>query len=147
MFGQWTSIVRYVNQIWMNSQFELALITLLTNIGSLDYEAAGQNLVRATLADPISQAITFGAIRTGVTLSAAQITELNQQAGLAVDSYVTTQGYYLQILDPGAEVRQAGGSPIINFWYTGRRRRSETQHGFHKYHLRGAWIHEHHKRK
>lgn len=118
IFGQWTSIVRYVNQIWLNSQFELELITLLLNIGSLSYDAAGYNNVRATLAGPIANAITFGAIRTGVVLSDAQITELNQQAGLAVDSLVTTQGYYLQILDPGATVRQAGGTPIINFWYT-----------------------------
>lgn len=118
MFGQWTSIVRYVNQIWMNSQFELALITLLLNIGSLDYEADGQSLIRASLAGPIEQALTFGAIRTGVALSDAQITELNTQAGLAVDSLVTTQGYYLQILAPTAQVRQAGGTPDINFWYT-----------------------------
>lgn len=118
MFGQWTSIVRYINQIWMNSQFELSLITLLQNIGSLGYDPAGQNNIRATLADPIAQAINFGAIRVGVKLSDAQVAQVNQQAGLEVASFIQTQGSYLQILDPGPEVRQAGGTPIVNFWYT-----------------------------
>lgn len=118
MFGQFVSIVRFINQIWMNSQFELSLITLLLNIGSLGYDPAGFNNVRATLADPIAQAINFGAIRTGVVLSASQVNQINQQAGVQAASFVQTQGYYLQILDPGPEARQVGGTPIINFWYT-----------------------------
>lgn len=118
MFGQWTSIVRYINQIYMNSQFQLALLTLMTEIGSLSYNPPGYGLVRSALLDPITAAITFGAIRTGVTLSAAQIAEVNQAAGVNAASVIQTQGYYLQILDPGAQARDNGQTPIINFWYT-----------------------------
>ena len=31
---------------------------------------------------------------------------------------IEQQGYYLQILDPGAQVRGNRGTPVINFWYT-----------------------------
>jgi len=76
-------------------------------------------LLRTALLDgPIAAALNFGAIRTGVVLSATQIAYVNQQAGQAVDQIISQQGYYLQILDPGAEARQARTSPIVNLWYT-----------------------------
>ena len=31
---------------------------------------------------------------------------------------IEQQDYYLQILDPGAQVRGLRGTPVINFWYT-----------------------------
>lgn len=116
--GPFLSAVRYVNQIWLNSQFQLALLTLATNVGSLSYNPAGYGMVRGALMDPINAALAFGAIRTGVQLSQAQIQEVNQQAGLPVAPQIQTQGFYLQILDPGAEARALGQTPIINFWYT-----------------------------
>lgn len=118
MFGPFASIVRYVNQIYLNSQFQLALLTLLTTIGSVSYNPPGYGLIRSALLDPINAAITFGAIRTNVALSQAQISELNQAAGVNAASVVQTQGYYLQILDPGAPARALGQTPIVNFWYT-----------------------------
>lgn len=117
MPGKWGSIVRYVNQIWLNSQFELALISLLTSVGSISYTQAGYGLVRAALLDPIKAAGSFGAFRAGVTLSSAQVVEVNQAAGVDAASIIQTQGYYLQVLDPGSQARQSGATPIVNFWY------------------------------
>ena len=118
MFGPFVSIVRYVNQVYMNSQFQLALLTLLTQIGSDSYTPSGYGLIRNALLTPIDAALNFGTIRTNVTLSASQIAQVNQAAGVAAAPQIATQGYYLQILDPGASARQAGQSPIVNFWYT-----------------------------
>lgn len=119
MFGPFVSIVRFINQIYMNSQFQLTLLTLLTSIGSVSYNPAGYGLIRAALTGgPIAAAITFGTIRNNVTLSALQIAEVNQAAGVDAATQIKNQGYYLQILDPGAQARQAGQSPIVNFWYT-----------------------------
>jgi hypothetical protein len=67
---------------------------------------------------PINDALKFGSIRGGVSLSLSQKVALNQAAGLEISSTIENQGYYLQILDPGSQVRAARGSPIINFWYT-----------------------------
>lgn len=118
MFGVWKWINSYIQQIFLNSQFQLALMNLITQIGSLPYTPAGYGLIRASLLDPINQAIAFGTIRTGVTLSAAQIANVNQQAGVNIANQLSTQGYYLQILDPGAQARGNRQTPIINFWYT-----------------------------
>jgi hypothetical protein len=118
MFGAFNSIVRFVNQIYMNSQFQLALLLLATQIGSIGYEPEDYGLIRNTLATPIAAALNFGAIRTNVTLSSAQIAEVNAAAGVNAASVIQTDGYYLQVLDPGSQARAAGQTPIINFWYT-----------------------------
>lgn len=107
----------YFNQIWLSNQFQLAMMECLTQLKSIPYNAAGYALIRAFLQDPINQAGNFGVFRSGVTLSAAQAAEVNSAAGLAIDGIITSQGYYLQVLDASPQVRQARGSPPISFWY------------------------------
>lgn len=117
--GPFLSAVRYINQIYLNSQFQLALLTYaISNGGGGPYNPSGYGNVRAALLDPIQAALSYGAIRTNVTLSQEQQQEVNQEAGVNAASVIQTQGFYLQILDPGPEVRAQGGTPIINFWYT-----------------------------
>lgn len=121
------SIVRFINQIYLNSQMQLTLLTLLTATG-VGYEPEDFGLIRVSLVGspgsgtfgtgPIADALAFGSIKTNVSLSAAQVSELNLAAGVNAASVVQTAGFYLQILDPGAPARQAGQSPIINLWYT-----------------------------
>lgn len=116
--GVWKWADTYINQIWLNSNFQLALMELLANTKSVPYVTQGYHLIRAALLDPIHDAKTFGAIQSGVELSNAQIAEVNQAAGLAIDGALFQAGWYLQILDPGAIVRGGRGSPVITFWYT-----------------------------
>jgi hypothetical protein len=119
MPGEFPWIDSLVGSIWMEDQFQLTLMQLLTSVGSVAYNASGYGLIRAALVSgPIAAALNFGAIRIGVSLSSVQIDQINQQAGQVVDQIISTQGYYLQILDPGATARQDRTSPIINFWYT-----------------------------
>lgn len=116
--GVWSWIDPYINQIWLNSNFQLALVELLANVKSVPYASQGYNLIRAACLDPINQAVTFGAIQIGVELSASQIAQVNRAAGVKVDGTLFQQGWYLQILDPGAIVRGGRGSPVCNFFYT-----------------------------
>lgn len=115
--GQYEWIDSYVNQIWLNNQFQLAMMTGLTQVNSIPYNVEGYTLIEAFLTDPITQALNFGAIRAGVTLSAAQAAEVNAAAGLAIDAVLSTRGWYLQVVDATAQVRGARQSPPINFWY------------------------------
>ena len=115
--GKWLWLDTFVNQVYMNSQFQLAMMTLITNTTSIPYNEAGYSLVRAAMQDPIGAALNFGAIRTGVVLSAQQKAIINQSAGRDVANSIYSDGYYLQILDPGAQVRGNRGTPVINFWY------------------------------
>lgn len=118
MPGKWKWLDTFIDQVYLNSQIKTALLTLLTNSGAVPYNDPGFSSVRAAMIDPISAALNFGTIRTGVVLSASQIAQVNAAAGKDVGSIIQQQGYYLQVLDPGAVVRGSRGSPVINFWYT-----------------------------
>ncbi len=115
--GPFNWIDSYINQIWLNNQFQLAQMELLINIPHIPYNAAGQELVRAAMKDPINQAGNFGAYEVGVVLSAAQIAEVNTAAGFAIDTTLTNLGWYLLIGIPTSQVRQARGTFPMTFWY------------------------------
>lgn len=117
MSGKWKWLDSFVNQVYMNNQFQLADMTLLTSVGSIPYNAEGYGLLRTSKLDVITAMLNFGAIRKGVSLSLQQKAVVNQAAGLDISSILEQQGWYLQILDPGAQVRGNRGTPIQNFWY------------------------------
>lgn len=108
----------YTDQIWLNSNFQLALMTLLVNTPSIPYNTIGYGLIRAALLDPITAAINFGAIRIGITLSALQAAEVNNAAGVQISDVLFNTGWYLQVLDPGAQARAQRTTPRMTFWYT-----------------------------
>lgn len=107
----------YVNQIWLNQSFQLALMVLLGTMKSIPYNQPGYGAIKAACLDPILAAVNFGAIRAGVTLSNAQAVEVNTAAGVAIDTTLNTRGWYLQVIDPAPIVRGARGTPVCNFWY------------------------------
>jgi hypothetical protein len=109
----------YINQIFLNSQFQLAIMTLLASVPAVPYVTRGYNLIRSALLGPIKQGLNFGSIVAGVSLSAAQSAILNNATGdPSATATIQNTGWYLQILDPGAIVRGGRGSPTINFYYT-----------------------------
>lgn len=116
--GKWKYSDPYVDQIYMNSQFQLALLSLLKSANSVPYNQLGYSLIRAAMMDPINQAINFGAIRSGINMSSQQRALINMAAGVDIDRTIEQEGWYLQIKDPGAQVRGNRGTPVINFWYT-----------------------------
>jgi len=116
--GKWKWIDAYINQIYLNSQFQLALMTLLSSIKSLPYNTLGYGLVSAACQDPINQGLNFGSIRSGIPLSAQQAASVNMAAGVPIDQALTNYGYYLQVLPATAQVRGLRQSPPCTFWYT-----------------------------
>lgn len=118
MPGKWMWIDTFADQVYLNSQFQLALMELLTTVTSVPYNEEGYSLIRAAMMDPINEFINFGGIRVGIELSEQQKAIVNSAAGKVIDPILNHQGYYLQILDPGAQVRTNRGTPVINFWYT-----------------------------
>lgn len=115
--GDFDWLDSYVNQIWLNSALQQAMMVLLTNVPSIPYNTAGYTLIEQSCMDPINAALNFGAIRAGVTLSALQAAEVNNQAGVDISSTLQTRGWYLQIKDATAIVRGARQSPPMTLWY------------------------------
>ena len=116
--GPFAWIDSYINQIWLNAAFQQALMSFLTQVFSIPYNQAGYDRISAAARDPIDRALNFGAIQTGITLSAAQKALLRAQAGVDIAPVLFAQGWYFQVRDPGAQVRGNRGSPVVNFWYT-----------------------------
>lgn len=107
----------YVNEVFLNSQLQLALMGLLANSNSVPYNPAGNTLISQACMDAINQGLLNGSIVPGVTLSASQIAAVNGAAGVKIDDVLSTRGWYLQVGTASAQVRAARGTPPINFWY------------------------------
>jgi Protein of unknown function (DUF3383) len=128
--GPFEWIDSYVNQIWLNNQCQLALLTLLTQIGSIPYNPYGYGLIRTALTggagttpiplppqSPVAAALNFGAIRQNVPLSSTEITAVNNLAGFSIDTVLATTGWYLLIQPATAQIRAARQSPTIILLY------------------------------
>lgn len=118
--GTWKWADAYVNQIKLNSDLQLALMTLMTQAKSIPYVTRGYDRLRAALLGPINAALNFGSIVAGVTLSAAQRAQVNTAAGNnpTVAGVLQSRGWYLQILDADPVTRGERGSPPMTLWYT-----------------------------
>lgn len=116
--GQFNYADTYLGQAWLRRNLQQALFEVLLAYNTLPYNSDGYNAIYQGAQGVISQAIQNGVIRSGVTLSASQKAQINQQAGTAIDSELTTLGWHLQVRDPlTTAVRTVRGSPVVNFWY------------------------------
>ncbi|MDR1311999.1 MAG: DUF3383 domain-containing protein [Burkholderiaceae bacterium] len=115
--GKWRWIDEYINQIYLNSQLQLALMTLLSAIKSVPFNAEGDALLSAAAQDPINEAINNGTIRTGVNLSEQQKAQVNRDAGLDISQTLMSQGYYFQTVETTAQQRGLRHK-ACKFWYT-----------------------------
>lgn len=107
----------YTNQIWLNSELQLAILVGLTNVNSVPYNSYGYALIEGWCTDPIIAAVNFGMIVAGVTLSAAQVAELIDQAGYDISGPLFQKGWFLQISTASAATRGTRSSPPCTLWY------------------------------
>lgn len=108
----------YVNSIWLNNRLQVALMDGITNVGRVPYNDRGYTMIKAWMMDPVNEARLNAAIEPGVSLSERQRSEVMNEAGLDISKELWTQGYYIQVLDPGAAIRARRESPIVSLWYT-----------------------------
>lgn len=117
--GEFAWFDSYINQVWLNSSFQQALLNLQANSRSIPYSIPGAALVESALADPIKRGLNFGAFGPG-TISDSQAAQVNAAAGMDVRRALETQGYYLQVKQASSAVRAARTSPPCTFWYLDR---------------------------
>lgn len=119
--GAFKWLDNYVNQIYLNAQFQLALMTMLTSYGFISYNETGKAIHRAALLDPIREMVNFGAIvplTDPAALSEQQKSIINTQAGYDVTPSLLATGWAIDIKTPDAQTRGLRGSFPLTFWYT-----------------------------
>ena len=128
--GDFAWIDSYLNQIWLNNQCQIALMTLLTTVGRVPYNPTGYGMIRTTLtggasgssiilppSSPVAAGLNNGVITPNVPLSSEQIVAVNTLAGMQIDQVLSVQGWYLVIQPATAQVRAARNSPTIILLY------------------------------
>ena len=117
--GDFKWIDNYMFQVFLNSQFQLALVNMLTAYKSIPYNADGSAIINAVLTDPINAGVNFGGIRSGIELTSQQADVVARDTGIAdAGVQIYAKGWVLSIDMPSAQVRAERGSPIIKFYYT-----------------------------
>lgn len=117
MPGDWKWIDTYVNQVYLNSQFQLALMTLLTSRKSVPLNDVGDTAILSAMQDPIDEFVNFGGVQTGVELSEQQKSQINSEAGTDISNTLYTQGYYAQAVTATAQQRGLRNKQA-RFWFT-----------------------------
>lgn len=119
--GQFKWLDNYVNQIYLNAQLQLAMMTMLVSYGFIPYNEVGKAYHRAAAQDPINEMINFGGITPLVdpsALSEQQKSIINSQAGYDIVPTLLSQGYALDIKTADAQTRGLRGSMPFVLFYT-----------------------------
>lgn len=118
MLGEWSWIDTYLNSIWLCNALQVQLMAMFKALRRIPYTEEGYAQIRLNCRDVIDRALTNGVINTGVLLSNAQKGQLIQELGADYSDEIYQNGYYLQILDATAQIRQQRKSPPCNLVYT-----------------------------
>ena len=116
--GDFAWVDNYLNQVYFNSQLQLAFINMLISYKAVPYNDHGRAIHRAAAQDPINEMLNFGGIQCGVNLSEAQKSQINYEAGFDAARQIETSGYCLLIQQATAQVRGQRGSLPLKLWYT-----------------------------
>lgn len=112
----------YVNNVWLANRLQLIVMNGLQSQRRLPYNATGYNVIYNWLVQGAEESLNNGIIDTGVSLDAVQIAALMQDIRQSDQDIVTQKlyndGYYIEIIDPGATVRANRETPEVHFYYT-----------------------------
>lgn len=119
ILGGFRWIDTYLNSTWLNSALQTQILAGFQMSPRVPYTEEGYTLIRAWVQDVADRAINNGVIDLGVQLSEAQKSEIMRETGgIDISTELYNSGYFLQIVDAPAVVRQARTSPACNFWYS-----------------------------
>lgn len=116
--GQFLWLDFLFNQLWLNDQVQNQLATFFGAALQVPNNQAGYNQIDSIIKSTMKQAINNGVCTIGNTFDASQTAVLTQQAGYDITSFLTNNGYYLQILPPSSSQRALRQPPTVTLWYT-----------------------------
>ncbi|MBC0853894.1 DUF3383 domain-containing protein [Pantoea stewartii] len=105
-------------QIWLNANLMQDVIQLFQSNRSLPYNTRGDAAIEASMTDTFGQGVSFGGIRVGIDLSAAQKNEIINAVGTDITSTLNAKGWYLYLPKATAEQRADRIRPGCSVYYT-----------------------------
>ena len=118
MLGEWDWIDPYINAVWLCNSLQVQLMAMIETANRIPYNENGYAKIRSNCKDIINRALNNGVIDVGINISDAQKAELTTLLGGDYSDEIKNNGYYLQIVDATASIRQARKTPSINLVYT-----------------------------
>lgn len=118
MLGEWDWLDAYINAVWLCNALQVQLMAMIEAANRIPYNENGYAKIRSNCKDIIERAINNGVIDLGVNISNAQKAELTTLLGADYSDEIRNNGYFLQIVDATAVIRQARNTPSINLVYT-----------------------------
>lgn len=118
MLGEWDWIDAYINAVWLCNALQVQLMAMIETANRIPYNENGYAKIRSNCKDIINRALNNGVIDVGINISDAQKAELTTLLGGDYSDEIKNNGYYLQIVDATASIRQARKTPSINLVYT-----------------------------
>lgn len=116
--GQFLWLDFLFNQLWLNDQLQNSLATFFGAKLQVPNNQIGYNQIDSIIKSTMKQALNDGVCTIGNTFDASQTAVLTQQAGYDITSFLTNNGYYLQILPPNSSQRALRQPPTVTLWYT-----------------------------
>lgn len=117
--GPFAWLDSFINQVWLNNSFQIALLNLFNVARSIPFTPSGDSKIESAMQDTIEAGLRFGAFAPG-TITASQKAAVNAAAGSNISDTLQAQGYYVQIAPASGAVRAARGPLNIKFWYLDR---------------------------
>ncbi len=119
--GDFANYDSWICQVILYRRFQRAYAELLLNKPQIPYNADGKGLISAAMVPAINDLVNFGVIRSGITLTDAQINTL-KSIGLSQNNInsILTKGYFYAIgmNAVSGKDRLKGKSPPIILFYT-----------------------------
>lgn len=115
MYGFYDTLI---GMIWFRSKIQRACMDGFSSVNRVPYNNQGYTLIRAWISDPIRSAKNVGVIDTGLALSDSQKSQITQEVGEDISDTLYSNGYFLQIEDPEANVRAERGTPVMSLYFT-----------------------------
>lgn len=119
--GKYVWLDSFIDQVWINANLVSSYAELFTNNQSYSYNADGYSAVQAATIDPAELAITFGAIKKGVTLDNSQVRIVNTTVGKDISATLYSQGWFLYIPTQSGSARlERDLKGVIFYWVDGQ---------------------------
>lgn len=116
--GDWLYLENVLNNIWLSDDEQISVAAFFKGSGKNPYNIAGYENLKSVITQTLQLAVKNGTAEKGNEFTAAQRSELIQEAGFDITSTLTSTGFFIQVVQATPQERINRAPIISNVWYT-----------------------------